>query len=219
MFAFFWSLGQIKLGTASVLLHTSPLFIVMLSGKLIGEVSQKSTKLLAALSFVGMLMIVRPDTLDVEWGTLAALFAGFLAALAYMTVRKLRSTDPPARIVFYFSAISMVVCAPLVLPGLHMYSVKEALALLGVGLTATGGQLFMTQAYRVERADIVGPFSYATVVLSYLFGLVFWGESVDLVSALGVLLIVLSGALLTRAARASDASSQEQEEASSREPA
>jgi len=60
----------------------------------------------------------------------------------------------------------------------------------------------MTQAYRVEQAHVVGPFSYATVIFSYVLGLVFWGEEISLEAGVGVLMVVGAGAVLSAGAKA-----------------
>lgn len=204
MLLFFWSLGQIELGTATTLLYTSPLFTVLLSGRVLGEQRHRATLPLTAAAFVGVALIMRPTGADAALGAAAALAAGFLASLAYLAVRRLRETDPPARIVFWFSLSAVVVCAgPSLATGLPEHA-SDWLALLGVGLFATGGQLAMTRAYRLERASVVGPFSYATVVISYLLGLAIWSEVLSLEATLGMALVVVAGALLGRTAQAEE---------------
>ena len=67
---------------------------------------------------------------------------------------------------------------------------------LVVGLGAAGGQLAMTHAYQLERASVVGPFSYATVIWSALLGWALFGEPVNLMSGLGIGLIIGAGTWL-----------------------
>ncbi|PIE18414.1 MAG: hypothetical protein CSA66_04845 [Proteobacteria bacterium] len=203
MVCFFWSLSRIPLGTATTLIYTHPLFTVTLAGPLLGERPRRAAYVLAALAFGGVLLVVRPGSVPVTWGSVAALSAGLMAALAYLSVRKLRATDPPARIVFWFSLISAAVVAPFAVAAGLPTGAEAWLLLGGIGVAATGAQMGMTWAYRVERAEIVGPFSYATIVLSYLVGLVVWDEVIDLWAGAGVALVVAAGAALSRYAAAS----------------
>ncbi len=205
MVCFYWSLGQIPLGTATTLIYTHPLFVVLLAGPLLGEPPRRAAVVLSVVAFGGVLLVIKPGTVSLSWGTVAALSAGLLAALAYLSVRKLRATDPPARIVWWFSIISAVVVAPFALADGMPTRWEAWLVLLGVGVAATGVQLGMTWAYRVERAEIVGPFSYATIVMSYIVGLVVWDEDIDLAAAIGVGIVVTAGALLSRYASAQPA--------------
>ena len=71
-----------------------------------------------------------------------------------------------------------------------------------VTLGAAGGQLAMTHAYRLERASVIGPFSYATVIWSALLGWWFFDEPLTATAALGIALIILTGAMLSRKANA-----------------
>ncbi len=202
MILFFWSLGQIPLGTATTLLYTSPLFTVLMAGAMLGERRQRRTFPLALLAFIGVGLVLGPDASTLGWGALAALAAGFLAALAYVAVRQLRASDPPARIVAFFSVVAALACAPATRAAPLPDSFERWAWLAAVGLCAAGGQLCMTWAYRVEQAHVVGPFSYATVVISWAIGLIAWDEPLTALGALGVALVVGSGALLSGSADA-----------------
>lgn len=216
MGSFFWALGQIPLGTATTLLYTAPLLTVLLSGVLLGEEPRRGALVLTLVAFVGVALIVRPAVIAMEWGTLMALIAGLAAALARMAVRGMRATDSPSRIVFGFSTFSTLATAPLALGVLDLgltASPSTASAwwpwLLGVGLAATAGQLTMTRAYSIEQANIVGPFSYATVLISYALGLFIWDESMTWESGIGMTLVVGAGVMLSGAARAEAPSSSD----------
>jgi drug/metabolite transporter (DMT)-like permease len=202
MLCYFWSLGRVPLGTATTLLYTSPLLTVLLSPSLLHERPARGTLPLAIVGFVGVALIVRPAVLGLDLGVLAALSSSVFAALAFIAVRALRQSDPSARIVWYFSVISILLSAPPALyHGLPTRPV-EWLVLLGVGIAATGGQLSMTQAYRVERAAVVGPLSYATVVLSFLLGLLLWSEMLTALATVGMALVIVAGVAVARTADA-----------------
>ena len=203
MQCFFWSLKEVSLGQATILLYTAPLFTVLLSRQLLGERRQRGTIPVTSIAFVGIVLIVGPSIPAVKWGTFAALASGFLAALAYLAVRKLRSNDTPSRIVFWFSVLAMIGSAPFALHDGLPHGGKAWGLLLGVGLMAAGGQLSMTRAYRFEKASVVAPLSYLTVVLSYLLGFVFWSDVPTIVAAMGVLLVVSAGVWMARSADAS----------------
>jgi len=197
---FFWSIGQIELGLAHTLLYTSPLFMALLSGRMLGEGGGWRTLLPAGVAFGGVVLLVQPSAGQLELGTFAALGAGFLAALAYITVRRLRTTDPPARVVWFFAAFSAAATAPFALYDGVPTDPDQLALLLAVGVFAAGGQLAMTRAYAVEQATIVGPFSNVTVIFSFLLGLLIWDESLGLGGTIGMVLVVLACAALGRTA-------------------
>ncbi|MDP6945416.1 MAG: DMT family transporter [Myxococcota bacterium] len=206
MVCYFWALSVIPLATASALLYTNPVLVVLLAGVLIGERVPRGTLPLALAAFVGVLVIMRPDTGDLDLGAVAALTAGVMAALAYLAVRRLRVTDTTEGIVLYFSAFCVLGAAPFALSGAFGSALPEdPMAwwyFLVIGLGAAGGQLAMTEAYRLEKASVIGPFSYATVIWSAILGWWLFDEPVEGTSALGILLIIGAGGLLSRRANA-----------------
>ncbi len=200
--AYFSAIDRVPLGTATALLYTSPIFLVLLSGPVLGEERAAGAMPMVALAFAGVLLIVQPGVAPLDLGSLLALGAGLLSALAYLAVRRLRETDPPTRIVLWFSLFSVLVTAPVALTRLDALTWAAFGLLTAIGLTAAAGQLALTQAYRVERASVVGPYQYVTVALSYVIGLVGWDERLSLLAVAGIACIGVAGARLSGAAKA-----------------
>jgi drug/metabolite transporter (DMT)-like permease len=200
MYCFFAALAWLPLGTATALLYTSPVFTVLLAGPLLGEQRGAAAFALVGLAFGGVLLILKPS-LDADLFSMGvALLAGALAGWVYVIVRKLRLTDPPSRIVWWFAATGAAVMAPFaVFEGLPS-SLEQWALVVGIGVTAGVGQMGMTQAYRVEQATVVGPFSYATVVLSMVVGALVFDEWPDGWSWLGTAVFVAAGVFLARGA-------------------
>ena len=61
---------------------------------------------------------------------------------------------------------------------------------LGLGLSATIAQLAMTRAYRTGGTLVVANSAYLTVVLTSLFGVIWWHEhlSLDAIFAIGLII-------------------------------
>jgi drug/metabolite transporter (DMT)-like permease len=72
--------------------------------------------------------------------------------------------------------------------------------LLGTGLFAAGGQVFLTLAYHRAPAAQISIWGYNHVLFSLIIGLVVWGERPDLLTYVGGALIV-AAALLNRRER------------------
>jgi uncharacterized membrane protein len=67
-----------------------------------------------------------------------------------------------------------------------------------LGLSATIAQLALTRAYRTGNTLIVACLAYFTVVLASFFGVIFWGEHLNLQAWLAIGLIVFSGLMSTK---------------------
>ena len=206
MVAYFWALSQIPLATAAALLYINPILVVLFAGVLIKERVPRGTLPLTLMGFGGVALIMKPSLEGTSLGAIAALTAGVMSAFAYLAVRKLRESDSTESIVMSFSVFCTLGSAPFALSGAFGSAFPtEAstwLLLALVGLGAAGGQLAMTEAYRLERASVVGPFSYATVLWSALLGWLAFDEALDPISGLGIGLLLASGAWLSRKANA-----------------
>ena len=84
--------------------YTAPLFVALLSGRVIRERVEPVVALLVGTAFAGIVLIVSPDLSSIDSDALLALGSGFFAAMAYMYVRELRNTDSASSVVFWFAA-------------------------------------------------------------------------------------------------------------------
>jgi drug/metabolite transporter (DMT)-like permease len=66
-------------------------------------------------------------------------------------------------------------------------------AMLLTGVCVGVGGYLLTQAYRLAQAGAVAPFEYTALPWGLLAGFLIWGDTPDMLSVLGMLLIVGSG--------------------------
>tara|TARA_Y100000768_G_scaffold362660_1_gene321642 strand:- start:47 stop:940 length:894 start_codon:yes stop_codon:yes gene_type:complete len=196
MILYFTALGRIPIGQAVTLQYTAPLFVALLSGRVIRERVEPIVALLVATAFAGILLIVSPDLSSIDADALLALGSGFFAAMAYMYVRELRNTDSASSVVFWFAAFSVVGSIFQALPDVAGLEWKTIAALIGIGIGAGGGQVGITMAYHRANAAWVSAFSYLTVIVATFYGFTLFNESLGASDWLGGLLIVGSGIAL-----------------------
>ncbi len=196
MILYFTALGRIPIGQAVTLQYTAPLFVTLLSGKVLAERVSPDVALLVITAFAGIVLIVSPDLGSVEPDALLALGSGLFAALAYMYVRELRKTDSAASVVFWFAAASVAGSVVQAAPDLFSLDRQTLAALIGIGIGAGGGQIGITLAYQKAKAAYVGAFSYLTVIVATFYGFTVFGETLSTADWIGGLLIIGSGIAL-----------------------
>ena len=196
MILYFTALGRIPIGQAVTLQYTAPLFVALLSGRVIRERVEPVVALLVGTAFAGIVLIVSPDLSSIDSDALLALGSGFFAAMAYMYVRELRNTDSASSVVFWFAAFSVVGSIFQALPDVAGLEWKTVAALIGIGIGAGGGQVGITMAYHRANAAWVSAFSYLTVIVATFYGFTLFNESLGASDWLGGLLIVGSGIAL-----------------------
>lgn len=206
MYCLFYAVAHLKLSEAVLLSLTNPLFIPLIAFIWIGEMPLKRAWGAIAIGFAGIALILRPGPGIMDIDSLVGLMAGVGIAFEMVAIRRMSSTEPAVRIVFYFALLSTLISSiPLLWAG-RIPSPNEWLYLLLVGLSATAGQFFMAKGYSLAPAAQVSPFSYGTVLFAALLGRVFWDETLDAAGWAGTALICGGGVLTIHGAKAVDES-------------
>ncbi len=195
MFCFYYALTHMPLADCVFIGRTQPLFLTLLAPFIVGEQGTKNVWIAIALGLAGTAIIMKPQ---VDWtlASTAALSAAFLASLAHLMVRRLSRTEATPVIVFNFTFLLCLVSglasfSSFIPPLSHQWLLLSAIA----GF-ASLGQYLLTKAYSLDSAPTVAAASYASVVLSILYGYLFWNEIPALSSVGGALLIVSGGMYL-----------------------
>ena len=192
MFLYFFAIERLTIADATVLNKLSPFFVALFAMLFLHEKLSRYIVPVLIVAFAGAVLVIKPQ-FDLE--AIPAV-AGFISAAAsgaaYTVVRYLRRDEPPYRIVFYFSLVSVLVVVP---PMLLNFVRPEGLQwayLLGGGVFATTGQLALTLGYHQAPATRVSIYVYAHILFAFAFGLLLWGEMPDTLSIVGTLLIIVA---------------------------
>lgn len=198
----FYALVHLPIAEASVLQYLHPMFTALIALLWLKERPTLATLLCIALSFIGLLVMVRPAFLfggsGAGYDTLAvtiAIAGAFGSGLAYTIVRRLSRVEDPSVIVFYFPLVCLPATLILLGDDFVMPQGWSWLSLLLVGLFTQVGQIALTHAMRVETASRAGSFSYTQVVFAAVIGIVAFGEVPGTWTLAGAGLILL-GALV-----------------------
>lgn len=206
--AFYHSIVNLPLADATVIQYTNPVWAGILAVPLLGERLRRREVLSVVVSMIGVLVMVRPSFLfgggtALDPATVAiGLLGAMCSATAYVTVRKLGSTEHASVIVFYFSLISIFAALPTALPGALWPTPMEWLVLLGIGVSTQLGQIAITHGLRLERAGRATATGYLQIVFAGAWGIIFFTEIPDWGTFAGAALIVGSTLALARRGKA-----------------
>jgi drug/metabolite transporter (DMT)-like permease len=197
LFGYFYTVANIKLGNASILMQLSPIFVVLFASVILKEKFPKIFLFFLLLALFGSFLIIKPNVLNTAtFPSFIGFLAAIVASLAYICVRKLSQRNNIFIIVFYFAIISSIACVPFmgkfVLP-----SSVEFLKLILVGVFSSFAQIFLTKAYRLEKAGFVSSINYSTVLFHVMWGYILWQEKLDLYSIIGGSFILLSSVFIS----------------------
>jgi drug/metabolite transporter (DMT)-like permease len=198
LFCFYFAYLNLPLAEATVIQATTPVLTALIAAAWLGERMGRRDVAVAAIALSGVVIVARPDALlgagtGLDLFAVGVAFGGALAsALAYVMVRRLRSTEQPMTIVFYFALVSVIVSVPLTVPVFVMPTPTEWLLLLGVGVSTHLGQVFLTRGLHLESAGRATAASYSQIVFAAGWGALFFAELPDPWTIVGAGVIVVS---------------------------
>jgi len=198
MYCFFYAIANLPLANAMLLKLTAPLFIPFVALFWLKE--QFTWHVIAALviGFTGVAIMLGPE-IDTQLGiSLIAMAGGAFAAIAKVTVRRLSKSESANLTVFYFAFVGLLVSSIPLIWYWQTPTLNQVSWLIILGTFATAGQLSMTRGFACAPAARLGPFAFFSVLFGAYFGWLFWDEMVTIATAIGALLIMLSGVLTGR---------------------
>ncbi len=132
---YFYSIRYLRLVDAILLINTAPIFVPIVIYLFTGIKTHRSMLYGILISFIGLIIILRPTGDMFHVGSLLGLNAGILAAVAYVLLKMFltRNDNNPTTALFYYFLICTII--PLLASpfGWSMPSLIQILMLLGVG--------------------------------------------------------------------------------------
>lgn len=192
---YFFTLQKLPFASAVTIMQLSPIFTTILAIFILKEVVKAPQWLFFLVSFVGVALIkgFNPD-IPLKYFMLA-LLSTFFSALAYNMVRKLKDSDHPIVVVFYFPLVALPFAGILSYFQWVQPSWTEFLILLGIGIATQIAQVNMTKAMQLEELGKVSIVRYLTMVYALFIGAIFFKETYNWITLVGMGLVI-AGVLL-----------------------
>lgn len=192
---FFITLQKMPLASAVTIQYLSPIFTALIAIFMLGERMKNVQWLFFALAFLGVAIMKGFDDRITLTQTLTGVASAFFAGAAYNCIRVVKDTDHPLVVVFYFPLVATPIMLLLSVNHWVWPIGWDWLLLLLLGVFTQVGQVFMTKALQLEKANLVTSLKYLGCVYALLYGYFLFDETYDLISLSGILLVLL-GVLL-----------------------
>lgn len=198
----FTALLYLPLADAVAIAFIMPFIMLLLGWFFLGE--EVGTRRLAACSvgFIGTLMVIQPNFIDVGWPVLYPLAVAVIFALFMLVTRQIaKETDPIG-----LQALNGITGTVTLIPLLYLAALFDLTALsfewpdteflwlvTVLGIAGTIAHLFMTWSLRYAPSATLAPMQYIEIPIATVYGYFFFGDLPNGLAALGIVVTICAG--------------------------
>ena len=207
---FFSSIFLMPLADATAIGFTSPMITAIFSAIFLHERTHATKWIAIFVAFGGVLMIMRPNVMELGWVALLPLAAAMSMAFMIIGNRAVAGTGSPLLMQFLVASLAVPFILGAALIG-HFSGVEA----LHVGIpdwtiiarctlgrvTASFGHWMIYMATTRASAAEIAPMTYVQLLIAVGLGIILFGDWPDLTSLAGAGIIVASGLILWRGSR------------------
>jgi drug/metabolite transporter (DMT)-like permease len=190
---FYWAVLYIPLASTTSIYFLAPLVVTALSPFVLKEQVDARRWAAVMIGFLGVLIVLRPVPNEFNRGSLVAFAGGLSIGLFYLCNRRL-AAGKPAIVTLAHSVVIGAVLSSFVVPVMWVAPVVSDVPLIaGFIVCALVGQGLLMASFECAPASILAPFQYSGIISSTLFGFMLLGEFPDLLTWLGIAIVIGSG--------------------------
>lgn len=183
---FFITLQAIPFASAVTIQYLSPIFTSILGVFIVKEKVKPWQWVFYAIAFLGVIIVKGFDTRITITLFSLGIISAFFSGLAYNFIRKLKNTEHPLVIVFYFPLVTLPITGLISLFDWVTPVGIEWFYLLCVGVLTQIAQYLMTKAYQAEELSKIASLKYLGIIYALFMGYVFFEETFNIWAYVGM---------------------------------
>jgi len=208
--AVYYAISVLPLTQLYPILFSTPLLITLMAIPILGERVGAHRAVAVLVGLIGVIVVLQPGAAAFSLGHLAALVAAMASGFNSIIMRKIGRDERTVVLQLYPLIVNLVIMGAL-LPFIYVpMQLVDMGASAVVAVLALSAVACLVAAYRAAPAIIVAPMQYSQIIWASLFGIVFFGDSMDRTTLIGTAIIIASGIyiVLREDKRRADGSSQ-----------
>lgn len=190
---FIMALSVLPMAEVTSISFAAPLLVTVFSIPILKEGVGRRRWAAVAAGLVGVLMIVRPGTLRFSPAAIFPLLSASMWALSLVVTRLASLSDRPLVSVTYAAIVGLAVTSAIVPFAWITPDGRTLLLGLAMGIFATAAQFLTVEALSREKASVLAPLFYGSLVWSILFGYLLFNNLPDIWTYAGAAAIMASG--------------------------
>lgn len=188
---FFYTLQQIPLASAVTIQYLSPIFTALFAAIFLKEKMKLKQWIYFGIAFGGVALLKGFDERVSLGFMLVGIVSAMFSGIAYTCIRKLKETDHPLVVVFYFPLIATPIMGVLSYFQWVKPIGKDWLLLLLMGVFTQIAQVLMTKGLQSAAVNKIISVKYIGTFWALAFGYILFGESYSWLSIVGILLVMV----------------------------
>ncbi len=193
----FVALSYLPLTITSAIMFSVPIFVCLLSVRVLEEHVGPWRWSAILLGFIGVLIVVQPFGEAFHWAAPLCVFNALMMAIYSLMTRALARQVSPQTLQLYGGGIGTLILAPFAI----VLWVPPSGAMIWLGLAWLGlagwiGHELLTRAHAIAPANALMPFSYSFLIYMTLFDVLLFMHMPDAREMLGISIIVFAGLVI-----------------------
>ncbi len=188
----FTAVVHLPLAEVTAISFVRTLFTTLLAIYFLKEVIGIRRWTSVAIGFIGVLIIVRPDTENINAYAMLALASALFVSGINIVMRKLSQIENPSTIMAYQSVFVTLVMA---VPSIFLWvtpTFEETIQILMIGGLMSLMQWMFIQAFKAGEAAAIAPMEYARLIFATIIGVIFFAEVPTMWTLAGAGIIIAS---------------------------
>jgi drug/metabolite transporter (DMT)-like permease len=190
----FLALRFLQLDQAMAITFSTPFFVAILAGPLLGEWIGWQRWIAIGAGFLGVLLVARPGAGGIHPAALFSLGGAICYAFYAISTRLLARSDSNATTLFYSNLIG----AAAMLPFVPLFWTAPREPLVAVLMVSTGfwgglGHYLLIAGHRLAPAAVLSPFIYTQLIWAMTLGYIVFADVPNRFTLAGAGIVVASG--------------------------
>ena len=193
----FLSLKHIPINIFTMLLMTSPFFLLIFAKIILNERLNFISWIAIFIGFCGVLVVLRPNTSNLNIFIFLVLFVAVYNAFNFTIVSKYSHLASSYGFTFYQYIPFIIFSYIFFIFDPFVPTFKELLLFSLSGIIVMISMWAWNAAYHIagKYSSIISPFFFSQIIWGTLYGKIFFGEKFDSIAFVGIFIIIISGTI------------------------
>ncbi|OLQ93460.1 multidrug transporter [Vibrio panuliri] len=183
------AITHLPLATANAIFYVGPLLVLPLSVLFLKEKPTRGKIIATMIGFSGVLVVLRPE--HFHWAAIIALGSALAIGVGNVLIRRMPQEQPLICTLFWTTLMTIPGALMFAFPQWQPISWTHVMWIVAINIFVLAYHALVVKAFRLAPANQIALAEYSGLAFVTLFGVMWFNEVPDLLTVLGIALIVL----------------------------